>query len=481
MALFMNTNVAALNAQRALGKSGDELQRSFQRLESGTQTNTAKDAADLRISKRPQAQIDSVNAAVRKTNDGISLAQTVEGALYETSNILQQMRTLSVQAADDNNTAHARESIQVEVDHLIDEIDRIAGTTTFNNQKVLDGGFTAAHFHVGTDEKQTIRVSIKDARADALGQQAQYHSASDIKVEGGDQGLKDQDVVINDVEIRATVPADDTVSTSEATASAIAKAAAINEATDLTGVRASARPTVFTGDDDIGAVALDSENRFAINGAVLSDFEVEEHDASQSLVNQINAMSAETGVVARLDDNSRLVLKAEDGRNIEMAVTGSATRLGLLAAAGTRVLGGQIDLKSDEQFFMSGDALHKLGDVGETGATVFGINAEGAVSRLDVTDGEGATAAVETIDVAIGQVTSIRADLGAIQSRMESTVRHLQSGSENLAAAKSRILGPKFADEAAARAKEQIIQQAGVSILSQSNQSPMIALSLIGG
>ena len=482
MPLFVNTNVAALNAQRAPGKAGDELQRSFQRLESGTRSNTAKNvAADLNISKRPRAQLNGLNRAVRNANDGVSLAQTVEGALYETGNILQRMRGLSVQAADDTNTAHARESVQAELDQLINEIDLIAGTTTFNDQKVLNGGFTAAHFHVGTDERQTIQVSIKDLRADALGQQAHYHSANDIKVEGGDQGLEDQDVTINRVAVRATVEADDAVSTALASASAIAKAAAINDSAALTGVRASARPTVFEGVGDIAAVALDSENSLNVNGAPLTGFQVEDNDASQSLVNQINAVSAETGVVARVDGDKHLVLQAEDGRNIEVTVTGSATRLGVLAAAGTQVLGGQIDLKSDEQFSMSGDALNKLGDVGGAGAIVFGVNAEDSISRLDVTDDGGAASAIKTIDVAIGQVTSIRAEVGTIQNRMESTIRNLQIGSEHLAAAKTRLVGPEIADETAALAKDQIIQQAGVSILSQSNQSSILALSLMGG
>src|SRR5262245_29308161 len=150
MGLQINSNIASLTAQRNLGRAGGQLSRSFERLSSGLRINSARDdAAGLAISDRFSAQIRGLNQAVRNTNDGISLAQTAEGALQETSSILQRMRELAVQSANDTNSDSDRESLQSEVDQLISEVNRIAGTTTFNGAKILDGSFLSASFHVG--------------------------------------------------------------------------------------------------------------------------------------------------------------------------------------------------------------------------------------------------------------------------------------------------------------------------------------------
>ncbi len=197
-------------------------------------------------------------------------------------------------------------------------------------------------------------------------------------------------------------------------------------------------------------------------------------------MDSINAVSDDTGVVASLDEDHRLILEASDGRNVEVTVSGNATRLGLAAAAGTTVTGGRVTLQSEEQFFMEGNAIDKLGDVGGAGATLFGVNGNNSVATVDVTTRGGANKAIDVVDVAISQVSSIRADLGAIQNRMESTIRNLSTGSQNLSAAKSRISDADFADETAKFARNQILQQAGVSILAQANGAPNIALSLLG-
>lgn len=174
MALTINTNVASLNAQRNLGTSQTALAKSMQRLSSGLRINSAKDdAAGLAISDRMTAQIRGLNQAARNANDGISLAQTAEGALQETTNILQRMRELAVQSANDTNTSSDRSSLQAEVSSLISEIDRIAETTSFNGKVLLDssqtGALGSAIFHVGANADQTITVEVDDATASALG------------------------------------------------------------------------------------------------------------------------------------------------------------------------------------------------------------------------------------------------------------------------------------------------------------------------
>ena len=481
MGLFVNTNTASLNAQRNMNNTTRSLGQSFQRLSSGLRINSAKDdAAGLAISERFTTQIRGLNQAVRNTNDGVSLAQTAEGGLQESTAILQRMRELSVQSANDTNTSADRESIQDEVDALVNELDRIATKTTFNNQSVLDGTFTGAKFHIGANEGENLSVSIKDARAGSLGRMAKYGSDSDIQVEGGAQGLQDNDVVLNGITIRSTVDADDTVSTTLNDASAIAKAAAINDSTEFTGVSATVEATVVVASADIAAVTMDSTNNIAINGEVLTGFRVQDNDADDTLVNQINAVADKTGVVASLDEDNRLVLEADDGRNIEITVSGNGTRTGLAAAVGTTVTGGRLTLQSESQFNLDGNAIDKLGDVGGAGATLFGVNGEHSVSNIDVTTREGANDALQTLDAAIGQVSGIRSELGAVQNRLASTVRNLEVSSENLSASRSRIQDADFASETATFSRNKIVQQAGVSVLAQANQQPNIALSLLG-
>ncbi len=171
MALTINTNIASLNAQRNLTTSQGSLATSLQRLSSGLRINSAKDdAAGLAISERMTTQIRGLTQAARNANDGISLAQTTEGALVEIGNNLQRIRELAVQSANATNSTSDREALNAEVQQLIQEIDRVANQTTFNGTKLLDGSFTGALFQVGADSGQTINITtVVDANADVLG------------------------------------------------------------------------------------------------------------------------------------------------------------------------------------------------------------------------------------------------------------------------------------------------------------------------
>lgn len=478
MGLFVNSNIASLNAQRNLSKAAGSLGRSFERLSSGLRINSAKDdAAGLAISSRFTSQIRGLNQAVRNTNDGVSLAQTAEGALQESANIVQRIRELSVQAANDTNTTSDRESLQAEVDQLVSELDRIAETTTFNSGKILDGSFVGAKFHVGANARETITVNVSDARASSLGRQVRVESAQAITIAAG-EGLADGDLTINDIAVRETVAADDTVSTTQHAASAISKAAAINDSTEFTGVRAIVGKTEVT----VGAIAgtdLDSDNFITINGQAITGIEVEADDANDALVGAINAVADETGVVASINEANELVLTAEDGRNINLQVTG-AVGLGALADGNDLAFGGTLTLQSEGQIQLGGADFGKLGDIGAAGATLFGVNSDAAVNTIDITTREGANRAIEIADVAIGQIASTRADLGAVQNRLESTISNLSATSQNLSAARSRIQDADFAEESAIFSRNQILQQAGISVLAQANQQPQVALSLLG-
>ena len=171
MPMTINTNVNSLNAQRNLGSSQSSLAMSMQRLSSGLRVNSAKDdAAGLAISERMNAQIKGMNVAARNANDGISLAQTAEGALGKVGDMLQRMRELAVQSANATNSTADRSALDAEVQQLKAEIGRVASTTSFNGQKILDGSFTNKSFQVGANSGESITVaSVANAQTNALG------------------------------------------------------------------------------------------------------------------------------------------------------------------------------------------------------------------------------------------------------------------------------------------------------------------------
>ncbi len=476
MGLFINTNIASINARRNLLGSSTDLSRSFQRLSSGLRINSAADdAAGLAISTRFTSQVRGLSQAVRNTNDGISMAQTIEGAMQESESILQRIRELAVQAASDVNTKADRESINEEVDQLISELNRIGNTTTFNNQNVLNGKNVQTFFHVGAGARETLAFSIKDARASSLGRAAVLTTDAVTSI-----AFSEGDVTINGVDVRATTGTDDTVSTSLATSSALAKATAINDSSEHTGVTARALDTVVNTGTDVGGGTLDSTNYVEINGVTITGFTVAQSDADDILVTEINAESSETGVVASLDSNNDLVLTAVNGRNIQVNTVGTGGAItGLNAgAAGDTVSFAALEINSDEFIRVTGANAARGGFVSNN--EIVGVSSTNAVSTVDVLSRAGANRTIEVIDRAIAQVSSDRAELGAVQNRLESTVSNLTNVVENISAARSRILDADFAFESAALARHQILQQAGTSILAQANQQPQQALALIG-
>jgi len=504
MGLYVNTNSAALNAQRKLNSTSSALGRSFERLSSGLRINGAKDdAAGLSITTRFSAQIRGLNQAVRNSNDGISLAQTAEGALNETSNILQRIRELAVQSANDTNNDSDRASLQAEVAQLKSELDRIAETTNFNGNKVLDGTFLAKDIQVGANVGETLSVSIDGAATTDLARQARYDDGtfvSSASFSGTNFALSASDGS-GFLDVRATVSADDGVSTTGNDFSAIAKAAAINDLTDSTGVRAVVGETKIAGEAAVGNITLNSASYVTINNVEIAGFAVASNDADGNLVDAINAVSDETGVTAALTADGFLELTAADGRNIAVTSTDVtvSTALGFNnLASGTDVATtvsnvaagnvvafvatGEMSLQSNTNFEINtaDTGAGTLIGFGATGEGVYGVNSDKSVSSVDVSSRQMAVEALDVIDLALENVSASRAKLGALQNRLESTINNLSTTSENLSASRSRILDADFASETAQLSRNQIIQQAGVSILAQANQQPQVALALLG-
>jgi flagellin len=467
MALTVNVNIASINAQRNLQRSTVQLGKALERLSSGLRINRAgDDAAGLAISETLRAQIRGLQQAVRNANDGLSLVGTAEGALNESTNIIQRIRELAIQAANGSNSDANRASLQSEIDNLIQELDRIGNTTQFNGRNLLDGTFEDVIFHVGANKNQTISVSIGDVRASKLGAVAQQTgTAIPTSIVAG--GL--DDLSINGTAIDNPDAADDVLSTAENALSAIALAAAINRSTGTHGVTAEVNAAVYTG-GAVTAGALNSTDYVEINGVRIQGSAIV-GDTDNALVAAINAVSNQTGVVASHSGTS-LVLTAADGRNIQVTAAGNGATITGLAA---EVYHGSITLTSDNTISVSGTAATNAGFA----VASYTVDSNTAINSADVSSAENAEITIASADHALGQLNAIRADLGATTNRLESTISNLQATAENLSASESRIRDADFASETAALTRAQILQQAGTAILAQANLVPQAALTLL--
>ncbi len=270
MAQVINTNVQSLNAQRNLNQSANSLNTSLQRLSSGLRINSAKDdAAGLAISERFSAQIRGLDQARRNANDGISLAQTAEGALQSSGDILQRIRELAVQSSNATNSASDRQALNAEVNQLTAELDRIAKTTEFNGSKLLDGSFGTATFQVGANAGQSISASTANFSTNQYGN---YRIGSKAATDAGAKGDLTKGSTANAIASNAAATsrvAGGAITISGATGSASVTIAAgasakkaaeqINGETGKTGVTASAKTEI-----DVTAMAANTSYKFDV-------------------------------------------------------------------------------------------------------------------------------------------------------------------------------------------------------------------------
>ena len=472
MAQVINTNIMSLNAQRNLNTSGASLATSIQRLSSGLRINSAKDdAAGLAISERFTTQIRGLDVAARNANDGISLAQTAEGAMTEIGNNLQRIRELAVQSANATNSASDRKALQAEVAQLVSEIDRVATQTDFNGTKLLDGSFETQIFQIGANAGQTIAIDgIANARTSALGMYTGF------SVQGQAVGTS-----ATATPTTISLGAGHSVALGTLDNDAKAMVAALNNA-GIAGLTAKADAT------QVGSVATNASNVTAPGTTTLTvnNVAITVQATGNAATNRANAMaainaqSAVTGVVAT-DDGQGLKLTAADGRNINTAfadtdTTGADMASFGLAVAGTTRSTYSIDyagvaLGTDNIIAIGGQADVPAGTVvGSTGT---------AMSAVDISTVAGASKALNAVDAALNSINSSRADLGAMQNRFTSTIANLQTTSENLSASRSRIRDADYAKETAELTRTQILQQAGTAMLAQANSSTQSVLSLL--
>lgn len=606
MALTINHNANAVFATRQQTLHTRSLGVSFERLSSGLRVNGAKDdAAGLAITTRMEAQIRSLNRMVQNANDALSFAQTAESVLGESTNHLQRMRELALQAANTTYAENDRLAIQREIDQLKEEITNNGGLEF--NHKAL---FNESHsFFISEESGQSLGVRLGAARAQDLGKLIRVTSNNTVDA---NRALADDELTIiaNGVSttIRGSNEHDDTVSTANNANSAIAKAAAINAATDITGVMALVEETV-TFSENVAAITLDEQVYLKINDEVISGIEVTANDTDGSLKDAINAVAGDSGVIATQSADGRLVLTAQDGRNIEIEVFGANTIAGFADA----VIGGKLTLQSKDLFevSMQGKANIALGNIAsevfDNGSSTASLVSDGkiiaggydstqesdffgaggqidlsgtinsaidylvysngteirladptvasplttfytalpyaddgvysfndvansnkitltltntepfdtdfssdldldgfvvsvgvgpiafggggaimgnkpvSVNTIDVTTQDAAIDSLYVIDFAIEQLSESRAQLGAVQNRLSSTINNLQVAAETTSVAASRIRDADFAVETAELSRVQIVQQASVSLLAQANQAPQVVLTLLRG
>lgn len=478
MALTVNTNIASLNTQKNLNKASDALSTTMQRLSSGLKINSAKDdAAGLQISNRLTSQINGLSVATKNANDGISIAQTAEGAMQESTNILQRMRELALQSANGSNSAEDRSSLQAEYSQLTTELTRIANTTTFGGRNLLDGSFGTTSFQVGANANETINITLGNVAATKIGSQQVQSTAITPDTTGVAGGA-------------ITVTGSGDVKSVTIAEGASAKDIAKQLDGLITGLSATASTVAKL---DVGTAVSGGANFKVTVGSKSVDMIGVTNNAS--LAEQLSSNASALGISVNFNEGSdELIVTSDTGENIvfgaptNTAVTeeyGNVTvdvkdGAGNFSGTGTAlvdelIVTGSVELNSAKAYSLTGAGVTGL--FAATGATA--TSALTSISDTSITSAEGAQSAIAVIDKAISNIDSQRADLGAVQNRFDSTVSNLQSIVENSTSARSRIQDADFAAETAELTKQQTLQQASTAILAQANQLPSSVLSLL--
>jgi flagellin len=492
MGLSVNSNIASLTAQRNLNESQGSLNTSLQRLSSGLRINSARDdAAGLAISNSFTSQVRGLDQAIRNANDGISLAQVAEGALQESTNILQRIRELSIQSANGSNGGSERAALQQEVGQLQEELNRISSTTSFGDRVLLDGSFGTESFQVGAQANQTIGVTLTAASSNDIGSNRIDFDGTAIGA-AGTAGAAVPASTVAGTTFTVNGNLGSAAVTYQAADSARSIAGAINAEQGNTGVSADARTVAtFSALNETGVLSLDLQGtgtasaNISVNVTSVADL--------SDLATAINQQSAATGVTATADGGT-VTLVNEAGDDIQIsnfAIAGSTTETATVtarnyddtattgAAASTSSLTNtNVATRVQGQLRVDSSAGFNISGADATVATTVASSLE-TVASVNISTQAGAQSAIAVIDAAIQGIDSQRAGIGAVQNRLSSTISNLSSVSENVSAARSQIQDADFAKETANLTRTQILQQAGISVLAQANALPQQVLGLL--
>ncbi|NFO05241.1 flagellin [Clostridium botulinum] len=414
--MIINHNMNAMNAHRNMGMNTVNSGKSMEKLSSGLRINRAgDDAAGLAISEKMRGQIRGLDQATRNSQDGISMIQTAEGALNETHSILQRMRELSVQSANDTNVKADRTAIQEEMNQLTKEIDRISNTTEFNTQKLLDGTFNGK-FQIGANEGQSMDLSIDKINSSSLGLTSTV-VISETKDLVADSNLADGTYTVDGTNIK-----------------------------DANGN--------VVGTTDGAKLTLNAKETTFENTKINDKATVVVKDGKATITNKIDTKDA-TKNLGELSPG-----------NYEIKGTNLIKDGELVGTLGTKELilnNGKKIAEADLGF-----ATGKLADT-----------VKFTVNGADVSSRDNAKGTIETVNKAIETVSTQRSKLGAVQNRLEHTINNLSTSSENLQSAESRIRDVDMAKEMMSFSKNNILSQAAQAMLAQANQQPQGVLQLL--
>ncbi len=485
MAQVINTNSLSLLTQNNLNKSQSSLSSAIERLSSGLRINSAKDdAAGQAIANRFTANIKGLTQASRNANDGISVAQTTEGALNEINNNLQRVRELTVQATNGTNSDSDLSSIQAEITQRLEEIDRVSEQTQFNGVKVLAEN-NEMKIQVGANDGETITINLAKIDAKTLGLDgfnidgAQKATGSDLiskfKATGTDNydvggdaytvnvdsgAVKDttgNDIFVSAADGSLTTKSDTNIAGTGIDATALAAAAknkAQNDKFTFNGVEFTT-----TAADGNGNGVYSAE----IDGKSVT-FTVTDADKKASLTTSETVYKNSAGLYTTTKvDNKAATLSDLD--------LNAAKKTGSTLV----VNGATYDVSADGKTITetaSGNNKVMYLSKSEGGSPIL-VNEDAAKSLQSTTN------PLETIDKALAKVDNLRSDLGAVQNRFDSAITNLGNTVNNLSSARSRIEDADYATEVSNMSRAQILQQAGTSVLAQANQTTQNVLSLL--
>ncbi|QCI27540.1 flagellin A [Caminibacter pacificus] len=483
MGFRINTNVAALNAHAAMQITNRNLNNSLEKLSTGLRINkAADDASGLQIADSLRDQAESLGQAIRNANDAIGVMQIADKAMDEQVKILNTIKVKATQAAQDGQTSDTRKALQEDITRLMEELDNIAGTTTYNGKSLLSGSFTNQEFQIGAYSNQTVKASIGATSSDKIGN-TRFETGITITA-SADVALKFKNVDgIHDVQLESVK-----ISTGAGTGIGVL-AEVINKNSDKTGVKASWQ-VLETGS---AAIAGGDVKGLEINGVKIGDvLGVQANDADGKLVAAINAVKDQTGVEAFVDERGNLNLRSLDGRGISIDIASGAGNIGLashvenygrltltrldardIIISGTNYTNAGFNNSAEAQATVnlrsikgnfSADIASAIGAFANSNVANYGQEIGAGVTTL-----KGAMAVMDIADSAAKLLDKIRADIGSVQNQLVSTINNISVTQVNVKAAESQIRDVDFAAETANFQKYNLLAQSGSYALSQAN------------
>ena len=517
MAFRINTNITAMNNHNNARKTDDRLNASLAHLSSGLRINkAADDASGMTIADSLRSQANSLGQAIANGNDAIGIVQTADGAMEEQIQITDTIRVKAIQAAQDGQSTDSRKALQADISRLMEELDNIAKTTSFNGKQLLNGNFSNQNFQIGAYSNETVQISIGATESSKIGHTRfetskffAYSTTANLSAQTVGIELSGIDGFPNGYKFQSVTGEELRISGFRAVADRI------NGVSDTTGVKAKVTNSITFS----GIIADGTVKGLEINGATIGDIELKAGDGNAVLANAINAVKAQTGVEASVTDG-KLTLTSPDGRTINIKAQSSASVMGTISAIGlsdgkailgslslvredardivigiTGLTGGaqilstftmatngmsaatmseadaaSITLADLNTGILDGKAAAAMGyfHAGEFSSSIYSGGTY-ADQLSGVTTYGGAQAMISVAESAQKQLDRIRSDIGSVQNQIVATINNISTTRVNVKAAESQIRDVDFASEASNFNKYNLLAQSGSYALSQAN------------